>query len=827
MAERYSSLTHIDTMLLRTKIVLSLGTLIIAFVALVVYYLKYSLQEGFEQEIKHNLSILAEANDRSYTAFSHGLKMRALDWSSEGITRGFAETIFDTQLSVAIRKKAMDDFSIYMRGQRMPYDNRVIMVELLDAQGIVVASTNEDRIGVDERQEEINLGAHYFSKAIKGSVGEVFIRSGVFESDESSKQMSHATVRMFSNKKDSSGKPLALPGVFLVHFTPLESFTELINNRQLFATSTVSHGNINRFGTTEFYMVNRDGQIIVAPGSSAVGAVGRIIATQPVQACFNRGKDVSGEYVGYRGYPVLGISACLYEEGVVLLNEISLADAHGFMRGLIVQTMIGGGILLVGLVAFTAFFSRRLLRNVYLMVDAATAVAGGDLRKRVPVLGKDEVGRLAGSFNVMLETISVSQDKLKESEKKLAQKAEELAADLDEHKKQSQFIEQSKRATQNLLEDAWENKEKLEIERNRLQTILSSIGDGLVLVDLHYMIILVNPKMVEFFRIPVIDLVGKDIRVIMKLIKSKKGELSPTEWPIEEMFLTKRIVVTDLDDELSLVTEKRTLPLPITLSVAPLIGDNGETTGGVIVIRDVTEDRGLDEAKSGFISVASHQLRTPLTTIRWYSEMLLSDDVGRLTKQQKDFLNEIHGGAERLYQTIDLLLGISRVESGKLKIEKKPINLTLFTADLEKELGPQMNEKKLDFSILPPEGDPTIVYLDPLALRQVVLNLVSNAIRYTNEHGVIDVAWSANKAKGEVTYSVRDDGIGIPPAQHSRIFSKFFRAENALSKVPDGSGLGLALVKELVVAWGGRVWFETKEGKGTTFFFTIPFSAVD
>jgi signal transduction histidine kinase len=460
-----------------------------------------------------------------------------------------------------------------------------------------------------------------------------------------------------------------------------------------------------------------------------------------------------------------------------------------------------------------------------LIIDVATAVSHGDFSRRVLVAGRDEIGYLANIFNTMLETISDSQEKLKQSEKKLTSEAKEFLHDISEHEEHSKFIEQSKRATQNLLEDAWGIKEKLEIERNRLQTILTSIGDGLVLIDSRYMIVLVNPKMVELFAIPVTEIVGKDLRVIMKLIKRKRGELSPDEWPVEEMFTAKHVVVVDLEDGLSMITEKRTIPLPIALSIAPLVGDKGAITGGVIIIRDMTADHELDEAKSGFISVASHQLRTPLTTIRWYSEMLLGDDAGALSEQQRDFLREIHGGAERLYQTIDLLLGISRVESGKLKVERQLIDLMLFTADLGREFGPQMAEKKLKFAIFPPEGESVVAYLDPLTLRQVVINLVSNAIRYTNDNGMIEVRWMIDKESGEVTYSIKDDGIGIPFAQRSRIFSKFFRAENALSKAPDGSGLGLAFVKELVLAWGGKVWFETEENKGTTFLFTIPLLA--
>ncbi|MFZ2831828.1 MAG: HAMP domain-containing sensor histidine kinase, partial [Minisyncoccia bacterium] len=273
------------------------------------------------------------------------------------------------------------------------------------------------------------------------------------------------------------------------------------------------------------------------------------------------------------------------------------------------------------------------------------------------------------------------------------------------------------------------------------------------------------------------------------------------------------------EDNFSITTKGRETELPIGFSVSAL---DGSFAGVVIIIRDVTADRELDEAKSGFISVASHQLRTPLTSIRWYSEMLLAEDTGPLNESQKDFMREIHGGAERLYQTVDLLLGISRVESGKMKSEKIAINLGEFTEGITKELRSQMNVKNLVLSVVPPPGDGVIVTLDPITLRQVVLNLVSNAIRYTNAQGFVEIKWWWGDDGKEIIYMVHDNGIGIPDSEHSHMFSKFFRAENARAQVPDGSGLGLALVKDLVESWGGKIWYDSREGSHTTFFFTIP-----
>lgn len=799
-------------MRLRTKIIFVSVLFALFVAAAVLYYLQYPARESFRRELENNMRVLGEANGRTYSAIIEGLKIRAVDWSTSNVARESADKILDSKISPALQKKAADDFANYFLENKMPDDSRVVMVELLDREGIVVASTRQGRIGVDERKEEVGRDAHYFSKTIRAGVGETFVRSLIMEVNESSSPMSHVTVRMFSRKKDANGKPIPLDGVFLLHITSPGLFGDAPENTFLTGFFDVASSSDNLGGGLPL------GVHLVSTLQAKGSAV-----TKPVQECVERGRGIVDEYLNESGVLVVGVSRCFEDEGVVLLSEIEKKKAYGLLQNIATQILFGGGALLIVLIIYIVLASRRLLRNISFIVEAASAVAKGNFTRRIPtsVTGRDEISYLTQVFNVMLDAVSTSREKLEKSEKNLLRNAEELSRELAGHEEQVKFVEQSKRATQNLLEDAWDIKEKLEAERKRLETILSSIGDALVLIDGKYMIMQVNPKALELFALSPEEMIGKDLRVVMKIWKKKKGELPPGEWPIEEMFLTKRVVVADLEDELSLTTLKRTAELPIALSAAPLVGQSGEM-GGVIVIRDVREDRELDEAKSGFISVASHQLRTPLTTIRWYSEMLLADDAGSLSKDQRDFLSEIHGGAERLYQTIDLLLGISRVESGKLKAEQKPIDLSLFTADLGKELLPQMDEKKLTFSVVTQGETPVIVYLDPLTLRQVVLNLVSNAIRYTNDHGTIEARWTVNDEHTEVTYAVKDNGIGIPLAQRGRIFSKFFRAENALSKVPDGSGLGLALVKELVLAWGGKVWFEVEEGKGTTFFFTIP-----
>ena len=406
----------------------------------------------------------------------------------------------------------------------------------------------------------------------------------------------------------------------------------------------------------------------------------------------------------------------------------------------------------------------------------------------------------------------------------MQKRAEKIKQEISELEAANVKLKENRESILGLMTDMSKAKKNLEADDVRMKTIISSMGEGLIIINKQYKVSLINPKALELLGYEENEVLGKNLYEIVKIIKNKK-DLPAENWPIEKSFISNQIITTGLEDDILISTERLATPIAVTLSIAPMHNEQeGELSGNnaVIIVRDANKDRELDKAKSGFISTASHQLRTPLTTIRWYSEMLLSGSYGALSEAQHDLVNEIHDGVNRLYQTINLLLGISRIESGKIGNDRVPIDLTAITTEVVKELSPSMVEKKLVYFSFSAQTYPIVVILDPVSLRQVILNLFANSIRYTNSNGTIEGRWLVDNEKNEVIYSVRDNGIGIPKAARGKIFSKFFRADNAISKIPDGTGLGLAFVKDIVTSWGGKVWFESEEGKGTTFFFTIP-----
>jgi signal transduction histidine kinase len=228
--------------------------------------------------------------------------------------------------------------------------------------------------------------------------------------------------------------------------------------------------------------------------------------------------------------------------------------------------------------------------------------------------------------------------------------------------------------------------------------------------------------------------------------------------------------------------------------------------------------RELDKAKDEFISMASHQLRTPLTAIKGYLSMLLDGDAGEVKVGQYDFIQEAYSGANRMVSLINDLLNISRMETGRFFIEPVEIDVESIVKEEVQQLINQAREKDIYLKI-EKKGKIPHIWADETKIRQVIMNFIDNAIHYTQK-GRVTV--KLGREKGCFVFAVSDTGIGVPESQQPKLFEKFFRAENALHARPDGTGLGIYLAKKVIEDHNGKVFFESVEGKGSTFGFRLP-----
>jgi len=224
--------------------------------------------------------------------------------------------------------------------------------------------------------------------------------------------------------------------------------------------------------------------------------------------------------------------------------------------------------------------------------------------------------------------------------------------------------------------------------------------------------------------------------------------------------------------------------------------------------------------KSDFINIVSHQLRSPLTNIKWTFELLASKEIEVPKNKEEEYFNNVKENIARMVELIDDLLIVSKIEQGTFPIFRKEISLEKIIEELISRFKIFAEASKIKVDFYYPKDLPKI-FADPSLIRLVVENLIDNAIHYTKGGGKVDI--KIEKKNGtEMLFIIKDNGIGIPRAEQKYIFKKFFRADNALKKKTRGSGLGLYVCRSIVKKSGGKMWFLSEEGKGTTFYFTLP-----
>lgn len=255
------------------------------------------------------------------------------------------------------------------------------------------------------------------------------------------------------------------------------------------------------------------------------------------------------------------------------------------------------------------------------------------------------------------------------------------------------------------------------------------------------------------------------------------------------------------------------------IRVSPVLDERNRVKYFVGIERDITKEKEADRMKAEFISLTSHQLKTPLTTMKLYLDLILLQKTGSLKPKQEEYLRKINNANEEMIDLIKDLLNITQIESGQITTTLKPTSLANVVGDVIVDLEPSIKDKRQHIAL---EIDPQLpsVNVDDKLIRNVYLNLIGNASKYTRQGGKIGINLSMRD--GQVVSQIQDTGYGIPKTEQARVFQKFFRAENVRRAKSGGTGLGLYLAKLIVEMAGGQIWFKSTEGKGSTFWFTLP-----
>jgi GAF domain-containing protein/signal transduction histidine kinase len=423
----------------------------------------------------------------------------------------------------------------------------------------------------------------------------------------------------------------------------------------------------------------------------------------------------------------------------------------------------------------------------------------------------DQVGGLTEDDMALLEGLG-GQIAVAIANTRLFEQIQAYAHELEEHKA---TLEERVRERTEELAAALRHQE---IEADKTRAIVEGIADGVMVFDVNHKVIMVNPAAEHMLNLPVPIILGRDMRDLME----ETDEVFDREAAMTVLTVLSALVGSrerlEAGEPLTQTRfqiGERTITASFT-SVA--LTDEGPFNT-VAVFRDITREAEIDRMKSEFLSMAAHELRAPMTSIKGYSDMLLLGLAGEHDRRQKQFLDTIKANVNRVMEMINEFSEISRLEAGALKLDVKPLHIDDLVSEVVLSLRPEIEAKEVNLTVEVPPDLPE-VWGDRSRIIQVLTNLVTNAYKYTLEGGEITI--TAQWVDDSVQMDVSDTGIGIAPQDLEKLFTRFFRADHPEVRRVAGTGLGLSITKSIVEMHGGHIWVESQLGEGSTFSFTLP-----
>jgi NtrC-family two-component system sensor histidine kinase KinB len=455
------------------------------------------------------------------------------------------------------------------------------------------------------------------------------------------------------------------------------------------------------------------------------------------------------------------------------MQEVGVEAGHETKRSM----AIGGGIALVALGLTTlvmVLLAQGVLRPVHELTRSVEAIRRDDFKARVGVESEDELGQLVQGFNRMAETLGDYRE-----------------SSLGE----------------------------LLLAKATLEATLAALPDAIIVVDPDEQIVSKNPLAVQ-----VLQAIGCKEAVRVENLPLPPAVLRE----VKETLGEGRVVVSKPGLSQALEVSLNGRPLKMLVTVVPIPQFLPRRAGAAIILADVTEFARLDELRGEVVAVASHELKTPLTSLQM-NLLMLQEEANNFTKRQQDLLSAAIAGGEELAATIDELLDLTRIEAGQLQLAKQRVDLGGLVEQVGNTLHPRYQDAEVALRVVK-EIPAAIVQGDPARLRIVLVNLLTNALKYTPRGGEVTVRLASRQnagasGKSRLQITVTDTGPGIPPELRERIFEKFFRVEDHRPDGPKGvrgTGIGLYLCREIIEAHGGSISCETGEGgRGTRIAFTL------
>lgn len=349
-------------------------------------------------------------------------------------------------------------------------------------------------------------------------------------------------------------------------------------------------------------------------------------------------------------------------------------------------------------------------------------------------------------------------------------------------------------------------------QRNKLESILSSVVDGIIALDLSKSVVLVNKTAEYLTGYSESEIKGKPINEFIRVYSDG------------EEILVKNFCQPQFNQTANLIG-KGGKEVKVNITSAPISENIQTNLGCILILHDLTKEEELEQMKLDFVSMASHELKTPLTNIIGYLSVFINENKGKIEKEEIELLEKSLVSSKELYSLVSNLLSVNKIERDQLSVSGESIEYTAILQKAVEDLQNQAKLKNITLILNLPEEKLPKVLADQIRIAEVLDNLVANAINYTDPGGEINIYVTFSPT--EVTTSIKDTGVGIPKEALPHLFTKFFRVSNTAQKVDKGTGLGLYISKSIIEKMKGKIWVESEEGKGSKFSFTLPIASIN
>lgn len=747
-----------------TKFIALFAVIFLTISVSIFYFLLNATENTLKNQISDDLTILAETQEGYILTFLEQVKGRVADFSTDGLIRNYTEEIVKSKTPPA---ETVQAFNAHLKNNKQSVDKTIKGILIINADGRVVASTDEREVGEEE------AGEFYFGEMhnLDLKYSSVYI-SDIFESYhfETKDPVFFVGAPIFSvDRKTKLG--------YIMNQISLEEINKTLDGTKQIELGALT-GIKGRRMTLDIYLVNEN-SFLITPSifKHHEGLLKQKVNSPLVSGCREK-KELAEIYNNFFGEEVLGASMCLPVHNWTLVTEISTKEVFSAINDLRNNIVLSRVALLVILMIVSGLFLYYfVVKNILALRRGAQIIGGGNLDYEIKISSKDEIGGLAQDFNNMAKRLKVLFDGLELSSKKILEAEEKYKAMFD------------------------------------------GAADAILIADLEGNFLEVNKKALaltgyrqeELLKMSHIQLYNRDD--LAKCLEEFKSVLAKKGCFIEDINITRK--------------DKILVPVDVGISVF----EYGTQQRLQFLFHDISErvaiekhHTEIDHLKSQFINVVSHQLRTPLNSIRWNLEVLLGGNLGSFKKDQEKFLKTIYASNKNIIDIIsDLFLALEIEESANILLEKEIIDFELLISDIMEGFKNELAIKRMKFNFfIHKNKKPLVVEADRNKLRQILMRLIDNAIKYSKEDGEINI--SVEGIKNNAVIKIADQGIGIPKNEQQAIFGKFFRASNAATIQQNASGLGLFISKKIIEAHKGEIWFDSTEGKGTTFYVSLPMS---